>query len=526
MNYQKHFFGGILFLFSLIFISCDDNEDPLPMVMPTGSNTSFNLAAVSNPSISGTAEFIENDDNTTTINLMLSGTPSGGMHPAHIHFNTAAEGGDIALTLGTVVGGTGTSSVTVSTLDDGTPISYSQLINFDGYINVHASASDLATLVAQGDIGQNALTGESKTFTLGTKDVTGISGSATFSRRINDETLVKIMLDGTPDGGMHPGHIHFNTAAEGGDIAVTFTPVDGSTGMSLTNISTLNDNTSITYNELLGFDGYINIHLSASDLGTLVAQGDIGQNELTGVEKIYDLGEKAVPGINGTATFKERMNGEALAILELMNTPADGMHPAHIHANTALEGGDILFTFKPVNGATGMSQTNVAMLNDDSIIGYDDILDINGYINVHLSAEDLGTLVAQGDIGQNELTGESMSYVLGEKDVTGINGTATFRERVNGTTLAILEVQNTVPDSSHPAHIHANSAAEGGEILFSFTPVNGTTGMSMTNIVTLDDMTSISYDELLTLNGYVNVHLSMAQLGVVVAQGDIGSNSN
>jgi hypothetical protein len=115
---------------------------------------------------------------------------------------------------------------------------------------------------------------------------------------------------------------------------------------------------------------------------------------------------------------------------------------------------------------------------------------------------------------------------LGEKAVTGINGTATFRERANGSTLAILEVQNTIPDSSHPAHIHANSAAVGGGIVISLTPVNGSTGMSMTNIVALDDMTAITYAQLLTYNGYINVHLSMVQLGVIVAQGNIGSNSN
>ncbi|WP_075351423.1 CHRD domain-containing protein [Algoriphagus marinus] len=526
MNYSKHLFGGFLLLFSLIFISCDDEMDPIPLPMPTGSSTTFNLAAVSNPGISGTAEFIENDDNSTTINLMLSGTPAVGMHPAHIHFNTAAEGGDIALTLGTVMGGTGMSSVTVNALDDGSPISYSQLINFDGYINVHLSSSDLATLVAQGDIGENALTGESKTYSLGTKDVPGISGTATFSQRVNDETLVKIMLNGTPDGGMHPGHIHFNTAAEGGAIAVSFSPVNGSTGMSVTNISALDDDSSITYDELLDFDGYINIHLSAEELGTIVAQGDIGQNELTGEEKSYELGEKDVDGISGTATFKKRVNGESLAVLELMNTPADGMHPAHIHSNTALQGGGIVFTFNPVNGASGMSQTNVTMLDDDSMIGYDDILDINGYINVHLSMSELGTIVAQGDIGQNELTGESKTYVLGEKDVPGINGTATFRERANGTTLAILQVQNTIAGSTHPAHIHENTAAMGGGIKFTFNPVNGTSGMSMTNIVTLDDMTAITFDELLAFNGYINVHLSMAELGVVVAQGNIGSNSN
>jgi hypothetical protein len=399
MNYSKHLFGGILILFSSILISCKNDPDPVPI--PTGSKETFDLASVADPSISGTAEFIENKDNSTTINLQLSGTPAGGMHPAHIHLNTAAEGGDIVLTLGTVTGGTGMSSVTVSSLDDGAPISYSQLINFDGYINVHVSSSDLATLVAQGDIGENALTGESKTYALGTAAVPGISGSATFSQRMNDETLVKIMLDGTTDGGMHPGHIHVNTAAEGGAIAVSFTPINGTTGMSVTNISALNDDTPITYDELLVFDGYINVHLSAAELGTLVAQGDIGQNELTGKFKSYVLGEKAVPGINGTATFRERANGSTLAILEVQNTIPDSSHPAHIHANSAAVGGGIVISLTPVNGSTGMSMTNIVALDDMTAITYAQLLTYNGYINVHLSMAQLGVVVAQGNIGNN-----------------------------------------------------------------------------------------------------------------------------
>ena len=399
MNYSKHLFGGILILFSSILISCKNDPDPVPI--PTGSKETFDLASVADPSISGTAEFIENKDNSTTINLQLSGTPAGGMHPAHIHLNTAAEGGDIVLTLGTVTGGTGMSSVTVSSLDDGAPISYSQLINFDGYINVHVSSSDLATLVAQGDIGENALTGESKTYALGTAAVPGISGSATFSQRMNDETLVKIMLDGTPDGGMHPGHIHVNTAAEGGAIAVSFTPINGTTGMSVTNISALNDDTPITYDELLVFDGYVNVHLSAAELGTLVAQGDIGQNELTGKFKSYVLGEKAVPGINGTAIFRERANGSTLAILEVQNTIPDSSHPAHIHANSAAVGGGIVISLTPVNGSTGMSMTNIVALDDMTAITYAQLLTYNGYINVHLSMAQLGVVVAQGNIGNN-----------------------------------------------------------------------------------------------------------------------------
>ncbi|MBR9846496.1 MAG: hypothetical protein GYB35_10545, partial [Algicola sp.] len=159
---------------------------------------------------------------------------------------------------------------------------------------------------------------------------------------------------------------------------------------------------SFGYSDILDFDGYINIHLSADDLDVLVAQGDIGQNDLTGDSVAYNLGTVDVPGINGTATFFERNNGEALALLSLVGTPNDGMHPAHIHmGSVATAPGSILYTFTPVDGLTGMSLSNVSALDDDTPFGYNDVLAVDGYINVHLSADDLATLVAQGDIGIN-----------------------------------------------------------------------------------------------------------------------------
>ena len=54
-----------------------------------------------------------------------------------------------------------------------------------------------------------------------------------------------------------------------------------------------------------------------------------------------------------------------------------------------------------MNGATGLSMTNMRALNDGTEIGYSDIESLDGYINIHKSAEDLATLVAQGDIGSN-----------------------------------------------------------------------------------------------------------------------------
>ncbi|WP_290567888.1 CHRD domain-containing protein [Leeuwenhoekiella sp. UBA6783] len=491
----------------------------------TGDTKEYDLVTKDVEGISGTATFAKRKSGAALVTVMLDGTPDGGMHPGHIHNNSAAETGGIAKTLTTLDGTTGMSVTHIEALDDDTPIGYDDLLNFDGYINFHLSAEDLATLVAQGDIGENELTGETKVYDLNTKDVEGISGTATFAKRKSGAALVTVMLDGTPDGEMHPGHIHNNSAAETGGIAKTLTTLDGTTGMSVTHIESLDDDTPIGYDDLLNFDGYINFHLSAADLATLVAQGDIGENELTGETKVYDLETRDVPGISGTATFAERKSGAALVTVMLDGTPDGGMHPGHIHFNSAVETGDIAKTLTTLDGTTGMSITHIEALDDDTEIGYDGLLDFDGYINFHLSAADLPTLVAQGDIGANELTGNTKTYLLGSKDVATISGSALFSERKDGTTLVELNINGTPAGGMHPAHIHNNTAVEGGSIAITLGTVDGTTGMSAIQVETLDDYeTPVSYSDLLDFDGYINVHLSAADLGTIVAQGDIGEN--
>ena len=490
----------------------------------TGTTKSYDLVTKDVEGISGTAIFSERVNGEALLEIMLDGTPDGGMHPGHIHENSAAETGGIALTLTTLNGTTGMSKTNISALNDGTQIGYAGILDFDGYINFHLSADDLATLVAQGDIGENELTGETKDYELVTKDVDGISGTATFAERKSGAALVTVMLDGTPDGGMHPGHIHNNSAAETGGIAKTLTTLDGTTGMSVTHIEALNDGTEIGYSELLDFDGYINFHNSADDLGTLVAQGDIGENELTGETKDYELVTKDVPGISGTATFAERKSGAALVTVMLDVTPDGGMHRGHIHNNSAAETGGIAKTLTTLDGTTGMSVTHIEALNDGTEIGYAGLLDFDGYINFHLSADDLATLVAQGDIGENELTGETKEYDLVTKDVPGISGTATFAERKSGAALVTVMLDGTPDGGMHPGHIHNNSAAETGGIAKTLTTLDGTTGMSVTHIEALNDGTEIGYAGLLGFDGYINFHLSADDLATLVAQGDIGQN--
>lgn len=401
MKYLKNLlFSALIATIAIGLVSCSDDDMDEMVSTETGMKSSFTLGSVANAAISGSATFAALEDGSVKITLDLSGTPSGGIHPAHIHDNTAVEGGGIAISLEPVDGTTGMSETIVTAKDDGTAITYEQLLTYDGYINVHLSADDLGTLVAQGDIGQNILTGESTVYNLGSVAVPSISGTLTLSERVNSETLAIIELAGTPDGGSHPAHIHMNTAAEGGGIAISFNPVMGGSGMSKTNIAALNGGAAITYEELLDFDGYVNVHLSADDLGTIVAQGDIGQNALTGMSKVYMLNSVDVSGVTGNATFYERVNGETLVTIALEGIDFAGDHPSHIHSGTAAVGGGILITLSSIN-AMGMSKTNVSAINDMTAIDYAAMTAIDGYINVHLSASDLGTLVAQGNVGAN-----------------------------------------------------------------------------------------------------------------------------
>ncbi|HYC83818.1 MAG TPA: CHRD domain-containing protein [Chryseosolibacter sp.] len=380
----------------LVFLSgCDDEDE----ATTTGESKEFVLFSRSNPNISGTVLFEELSDNTAIVTIDLAGTQSGSTHPAHIHMNTAAQGGDIAIDLAAIDGATGMSKTVVKVLNSGTPVTYDELLEFDGYVNVHASPSDLATLIAQGDIGQNELTGNTEVYNLYKGDA--MVGSATFAERVNSETLVTIDMDGTASGMTSPAHIHMNAAAQGGGIAVDLTAVNGATGMSLTNISQLNNGDPITYEELLEYNGYINVHLSAADLANIIAQGDIGGNELTGTSKTYVLSPVSNPNISGNVTFAERKNGFSLVTISLQGTSAGGNHPAHIHVNDVATTGGIAKSLSNVDGATGKSRTDVRGLDNATAITYAQLLAFNGYVNVHLSAADLATLIAQGNIGSN-----------------------------------------------------------------------------------------------------------------------------
>lgn len=393
----KTFFAVSMLASAMLFVSgCDDdNDDPGPQL--TGNNVTYNLSSVSNPAISGTVKFEERDDDFVVITIDLNGTSAGGTHPAHIHSSSAAEGGPIVLDLTAVDGATGVSQTAANTWNDGTPLVYDDLLTYDGHVNVHMSTSDLATLIAQGDIGGNELTGDNTVYEMTPVADPAVTGTTTFAKRKNGTTLVTVDLDGTQAGSTHPSHIHANYILQGGGIVIDLNPVDGATGIARTTVRELNDGTAITYDELIDFNGYVNVHAGPS----FVAQVDIGQNALTGDKEEYTLNELNGSGVSGTAVFEKRKNGNTIITLSLQGTVEGGDHPAHIHANDAATGGGIVLDLDNVSGLTGKSVTNVNALKDATPVTYDELINYNGHINVHQSPTNLATRIAQGNIGSN-----------------------------------------------------------------------------------------------------------------------------
>ena len=153
----------------LLFAGCNDNDNPDPgSNLPdlTGNSVTYNFVSSAGSSVNGKVVFAETTKNTTLVTFSITGGNPGGVLPVHIHQNSKIEGGGIAISLGDIDGSTGKLEVEVESMDDDNAISYDDLVDFDGHINIHESPSNLSNIVAFTDIGENELTGQQKDYEL------------------------------------------------------------------------------------------------------------------------------------------------------------------------------------------------------------------------------------------------------------------------------------------------------------------------------------------------------------------------
>lgn len=246
----------------------------------------------------------------------------------------------------------------------------------------------------------------------GTRLPDGVSGTVTFWEISSQTSVVTVALDGGATGTdvAHVAHIHDGTVAEGGGIAIRLSPIDGSGGPG-TSARIVNQ----SFDDLSRFDGHVNVHESLADIETIIAQGNVGTNaDGTASDGFafvnrprateYRLtaqsnGGPFPTGVSGRILFQEISASRTLATVELQLSGATGAsvsHPAHIHENSADEGGPIAYYLSPIDGSD--PDTRSSQLLPEPI---DSIAVFDGHVNIHQSIAVLDTLLSQGNIGAN-----------------------------------------------------------------------------------------------------------------------------
>jgi hypothetical protein len=246
-------------------------------------------------------------------------------------------------------------------------------------------------------------------------------------------------------------------------------------------------------------------------------------------------------GVGATATFQALNESQTLVTLALDDGPTGTnlAHPAHIHLNTAEEGGGIEIYLTPLDG---LSQPNNNATSTEIIDqSFAEMLRFGGHINIHESNANLGNVVAQGDIGANARgvavdavpladDPQSTTYDLAPNTNAGllpdgVSAQVEVLELGDSQTLVTIRLPDGPTDTplGHPSHIHTNSASDGGGIDVYIAPIDGLAHPN--NDAASSQIVDRSYDELTSFDGHVNLHESNANLGNVIARGDIGANA-
>lgn len=127
-----------------------------------------------------------------------------------------------------------------------------------------------------------------------------------------------------------------------------------------------------------------------------------------------------------------------------------------------------------------------------------------------------------------EYTGNESVYALLQASDYNVQGTVTFRERLDGTAEIDVTLSGTEGAIEHPVHLHLGDiSAPDADVAALLSPVTGSTGQSRTLLKRLADETSVSYRELLALDACIKVHLSATgeARDIILAGGNIGAAS-
>ncbi len=124
--------------------------------------------------------------------------------------------------------------------------------------------------------------------------------------------------------------------------------------------------------------------------------------EFTGNEVVYALQQSSTFNVSGTATVREKKDGNSLIIVELVGTDGDIKLPVHLHlGDISQKGAEVAALLNPVEGRTGKSETLLTQLADETVLPYQALVRLEASIKVHLSdtGPERDIVLAAGNVG-------------------------------------------------------------------------------------------------------------------------------
>lgn len=130
---------------------------------------------------------------------------------------------------------------------------------------------------------------------------------------------------------------------------------------------------------------------------------------------------------------------------------------------------------------------------------------------------------------ETDFTGNEKTYALEAGSVYPISGTATFKEKKDGTTVVTIALTGTDGVASHPVHLHMGDiATPDANVAALLNSISAETGLSETSISRLADETPMTFNQLTSLTACIKIHLAASgpDRDIILAGGNIGNTSN
>gem|GEM_PF-6422637 len=218
-------------------------------------------------------------------------------------------------------------------------------------------------------------------YTIGPYQSSKISGTVDFTEVLHtDSVQLTIQLTGVSQDGSYPVLLRKGTSIENGEVAFNLGFVDGRN-------PTLTKTIPLPFSQLIKYNGCLDIYRNPNDTVTIVAQSEIGANNIF---KSYDMSNPITTQPNGQFRIYKRDAGAYIVVrIDSASAHLGGMpHPTRVYtAEGARE-----FELEDLSEVSGVSAT---LVTDHS---FDDLTHSNYVIKV-LQSEDLQDVVlSQGAV--------------------------------------------------------------------------------------------------------------------------------